>query len=122
MGQAPILGHGFDTLRYLTSDARIVLSKAAAGLDSSILFIGATMGLVGLLTYGYLIVRMIKLGRFALRHANVSTLGVVYLVSLLALGVHSLFVNSAFYPWVLIWFWIMTGVLERSLGSKARSG
>ncbi len=112
MGEAPVFGHGFDTLRYLTTVAPNTISKAAAGLDSSILFVGATTGFIGLAAYGYLIFSMLKIGRK----------NIVYIASFVALGVDSFFVNSAFYPWILIWFWILTGVLERSFDSKTRSG
>jgi len=103
---APLFGHGFDTLRYLTPASPA--SKSAAGLDSSILFVGATTGVVGMLAYGYLIFSMIKTGRK----------NIVYLASLAAIGVHSLFVNSAFYPWVMIWMWVLTGVLLKISGDK----
>ena len=92
----PLFGYGFNTLRYVSD----------FGLDSSILFVGATTGLVGLLAYGYLIFDMIRIGK---KH-------VWYIACLVALGIHSLFVNSAFYPWVMIWMSILTGVVERSTG------
>lgn len=107
---APILGHGFNTLRYVSSDKTDIISKSAAGVDSSILFVGATTGIVGILSYGYLLYSMIRGAR--------GELGRVYKVSFVALAVHSLFVNSAFYPWVLIWFWIVTGVSERISGDR----
>lgn len=105
LGEAPVFGHGFDTLRYLTTVSPNTISKSAAGLDSSILFVGATAGIIGLVAYGYLIFSMIKIGR---KH-------MFYFASIAAIGVHSFFVNSAFYPWVMIWMWILTGVVERLL-------
>jgi O-antigen ligase len=102
--KAPLFGYGFDTMRYLRPAA--ATSKAAAGLDSSILFILATTGIVGLVTYAFLIVSMIRLRN--------RTLGVVYISSIAALMIHSLFVNSLFYPWVMIWMWILSGTVERA--------
>lgn len=99
--KAPVFGYGFDTLRYLRPAA--ATSNAAAGLDSSILFILATTGVVGLAAYVFLIVSMIRLRN--------RTLGIIYVASLSALLVHSLFVNSMFYPWVMIWVWIFTGAV-----------
>jgi len=96
--KAPLFGHGFNTIRYVHP----------FGLDSSILFVGATTGIIGLLAYGYLLYSMIRVGR---KH-------VWYLSSFVALGVHSLFVNSAFYPWVMIWIWIATGAVERISDDK----
>jgi hypothetical protein len=112
ISQAPVFGHGFNMLRYVTSDSGSPTSRAAAGLDSSILFVGATTGILGLLAYGYLIFSMVRMGRG----------NAVYLSCFVALGIHSFFVNSAFYPWVLIWFWMLTGVVERSFDSKTHSG
>ncbi len=97
--KAPIFGYGFDTLRYVRpADA---VSKSAAGLDSSMLFIFATTGLVGLAAYIFLFASMIRLSN--------RTGGTVYVATVSALLVHSLFVNSMFYPWVMIWVWILTG-------------
>lgn len=116
LSESPLFGHGFDTLRYLSADTGDVISKSAAGLDSSILFIGATTGILGLIAYGYLLFQMVRVGRSLAKGKKFAYLGTVYVASLAALGVHSLFVNSAFYPWVLIWFWIYTGVAERVSG------
>ncbi len=97
--KAPVFGYGFDTLRYVRpADA---VSKSAAGLDSSILFILATTGLTGLTAYIFLFTSMIRLGTRTQR--------TVYVATLSALLIHSLFVNSMFYPWVMIWMWILTG-------------
>lgn len=109
IAKAPIFGYGFDTLRYV----RVLppgqfFSRSAAGFDSSILFILATTGIVGLCAFGYLLYAMI-------RNAQ-GRMFALYVVSFIALGIHSLFVNSAFYPWVMIWFWILTGVSERISG------
>lgn len=111
IAKAPVFGNGFDTLRYIRIlPAGDFYSKAAAGLDSSILFVLATTGIVGLAAFGYLVFSMIKGVR--------GKISVLYSVSFIALGVHSLFVNSAFYPWVMIWFWILTGVAERLSGDR----
>lgn len=120
--EAPVFGHGFDTLRYVTTSKGEFISKSAAGVDSSILFITATTGIVGLLAYGFLVYTMVKLGKSLLHNKKFVTLGAVYLASLVALGIHSLFVNSAFYAWVMVWVWVLTGVVERSFDSKTRSG
>ncbi len=100
--KAPVFGYGFDTLRFLAPASGVIPSKAAAGLDSSILFILATTGIVGLCAYLFLITSMIR--------ADTRALGPVFAASISALLVHSLFVNSLFYPWVMIWIWILAGV------------
>ncbi len=104
IARAPVFGWGFDTLRYTKDKEGEFISKSDAGMDSSILFVVATTGLVGLVAYGYLVFSMLQAGR---------GIGVAYYASFIALAVHSLFVNSAFYPWVIIWFWVLTGVAEK---------
>jgi O-antigen ligase len=101
IAKAPVFGYGFNTLRYISPAVGDIVSKSAAGLDSSILFILATTGIVGLAAYGYLIFSILRINRTS----------IVCLSSFAALGVHSLFVNSAFYPWVMIWVWILTGAV-----------
>jgi len=101
IAKAPVFGYGFNTLRYLSPAAGDIVSKAAAGVDSSVLFILATTGIVGCAAYANLFISMIRTGR----HTT------FYIASLSALLVHSLFVNSLFYPWVMIWMWILTGAV-----------
>jgi hypothetical protein len=78
-----------------------VVSKAAAGMDSSLLFVAATTGIIGAAAYIYLLFSMIRNGKKSR----------FYIASFAALLVHSLFVNSLFYPWVMIWMWILTGAV-----------
>jgi O-antigen ligase len=99
--KAPGFGYGFDTLRYLHPSNSVVPSKAAAGLDSSILFVLATTGIIGLAAYLYLWIAMLLAGKKS----------VVFLASSAALLVHSVFLNSLFYPWVMIWMWILVGAV-----------
>ncbi len=104
IAQSPVIGYGFNTLRYMTLFPQAeFISKSAAGVDSSILFVLATTGLTGLVLYGYMILMMIRRGK-RLQW---------YEASFVALLVHSVFVNSAFYPWVLIWFWVVVGAVEK---------
>lgn len=86
---SPVVGLGFNTMRYYRND---FISHAAAGLDSSLLFVFATTGVIGLLTYLNL-----------LKHLWQTSLLVK--ISLVAILVHSLFQNSLFYPLIMIWLW-----------------
>lgn len=97
--QSPVFGHGFNVLPFLSE----------AGIDSSLLFVGVTTGIVGLLGYLWLMVQQVLL---ATRSKNTS-LKIFFLASFAALSIHSLFVNSLFYPWVMIWMWVLVGVVER---------
>lgn len=87
--KSPVFGLGFNTLRYYRGDSD---SHAAAGLDSSLLFVLTTTGVVGFLAYLNLLKSLWK-KNLLLR------------VSLAALLVHSLFVNSLFYAFTMIWLW-----------------
>jgi O-antigen ligase len=101
IAKAPVFGFGFDTLRYIQPASGVFVSKAAAGLDSSVLFILATTGIAGFAAYSILFIAMIRTGRHT----------AFYIASVSALLVHSLFVNSMFYPWVMIWMWILAGAV-----------
>lgn len=92
--KGPVFGLGFNTLRYYRQD---FVSHAASGLDSSLLFVLATTGVTGLLTY-------LNLLRSLWRK------NLLVRVSLAALLVHSLFVNSLFYPFVLIWLFSLASL------------
>lgn len=84
IAQKPLFGHGF---------------RPHTGIDTSLLFVAESTGFVGLLVYGWLLIVL-------WRHKEMR----IYLAALL---VHSLFVHSLFYPWVMAWVWIMAGVMER---------
>ena len=92
--KSPLFGLGFNTLRYYRQDS---VSHAAAGVDSSLIFILATTGVVGLLTYLNLL-KALWWKSLPIR------------VSLVALLVHSLFVNSLFYSFTLIWLFSLVSL------------
>ena len=95
--KAPLFGVGFNNLclarqQYLgRADAR---SHACSGSDSSLLFILATTGIIGLvifLTGLYQVVKFLPKDIY-----GISALGAVA-----GLGIHGFFSNSYFYPWVM---------------------
>lgn len=116
---SPIVGYGFNTLRYLPQAQRVegirtagdesIPSRSAAGFDMSVVFIAATTGIVGVALYLWLLVRMAIIGRK----------NMYFLAALSAVFVHSLFVNTFFYPWVMAFVWIWTGVVEREGTTRA---
>lgn len=95
----PVLGVGFNTYRYaqnkygLLIDSKWLKSHAGAGADSSLLFVAATTGIIGLLAYLWYLKLL-----YGLRTMNHELQ-----VTLIALLVHSLFLNSLFYPTVMLW-------------------
>mgnify|MGYP001572134056 CR=1 FL=1 len=99
----PILGVGFNAIRYVKISYQypqdnLLESHSGAGLDNSFLLVAATSGIIGLIVFLLILFHI---------YAQVSMLTKA---SLLAIVVHSLFVNSYFYPWVMVWLWIMIGV------------
>jgi len=104
--QSPVFGVGFNNLciaKNIFIGKTADLSHSCSGSDSSILMILATTGVVGLLIF----IEFIKKVIYSIRK---NSLGNVLLASMLAIFVHSLFVNSLFYPFVLAWMAILLGI------------
>lgn len=90
----PLVGIGFNTLRYFRDNQ---LSHSASGLDSSLLLVLTTTGVVGLAAYLNLL-------------NNLWRRPAVVKITLAALFTHSLFVNSLFYSFTLIWLWVVASL------------
>ena len=106
--EKPIFGVGFNTYRYIQAKKGFLgedwqESHAGAGADSSFLFILATTGVTGLTVYLSLLFAMVKKG-FKKR-------SFILLLTLAAVFIHSFFNNSLFYPWVMVWVWILMGCI-----------
>lgn len=105
----PILGVGFNTYRYAQKSYGFLtgpnwqVSHGGAGADSSLLFVAATTGLIGLAAYLWYLSRLWA----------ISSTSWAFRAGLVALFIHSWFLNSLFYPWVMIWLavWV-TSVLR----------
>ena len=110
---APILGHGFNTLRFIQTptivDSTSFVSHAAAGVDSSILFLLVTTGVIG--TVFYLSIYYAA-GVRSKKNKESAAIRILYISSIAAVLMHSLFVNSLFYPWILCWFWMLIAAVE----------
>jgi len=98
----PLLGVGFNTYRYTQRDYNILseeewqTSHSAAGVDSSFLFVLATTGILGFLSYLWLYFKVLR-----------GSKGILITASIIAMVVHAFFLNSLFYPWIMVWFWIL---------------
>jgi hypothetical protein len=109
----PIVGIGFNMLRYERHERGYVLEEnweqdhAAAGADSSLIFVLATAGIFGLASYGVLLGKIVK-PHISTNHVSLEDMAV--LPSIVALTAHSFFLNSLFYPWCMVWIWILLGV------------
>jgi len=102
----PLLGVGFNFYRYAQRDYGFLkedwqTSHAGAGVDSSLLFVLATTGVVGFIAYSWLLYLILM---YDVRIEVWSTV--------LALVSHSFFNNSLFYPWIMLWLWILLATKE----------
>jgi len=101
--KAPIFGHGFNTYRYtkekfgLSTQIQTENSHAGAGADSSILLVLATTGIVGLLAFLNLWLKILQVGKN----------NWLFLAGLTGVFLHSFFNNTLFYPWIMEWLWIV---------------
>lgn len=91
--KAPLFGVGYNNLcAYKEPENQ---SNSCFGLDNSLLFILATTGFLGLMSYLYLISSLYK---------------IKYLrPSLVAVLVHAQFTNTLFYAWVMFWLMLVWG-------------
>ena len=102
----PLFGVGFNNI----CQARTELfagegfqSHACSGADSSLLFVVATTGVIGLLAY-------LSMGLKILKAVDHDIYGQTFLISSVGLITHSLFVNSLFYPWVMGYMAILLAI------------
>lgn len=108
----PVFGVGFNAYRYaqnkygFRTSEKWQVSHADAGTDNSFLFVWATTGIVGLLAYGFLWVRILQ---SRIIRAAVQPVAIATLCGLLA---SSFFLNTLFYPMLLYWIWVLLGITE----------
>lgn len=118
-----VLGVGYNSYRYAqirydyleTWEEDKLASHAGAGIDSSLLLVLATTGISGFAFYLWFIIRQIILSlKSYLENHNYWSriLGLSLFASTCGLLIHSQFVNSLFYPFILEWFMLVFGILE----------
>ncbi len=120
--QSPIIGYGFNAIRFLRADPNntqpTVISRSGAGIDNSFLFLLTTTGIVGASTYLWLLYGMTKPVLALMKQEKMKSYAIMYLISLAMILIHSMFTNSLFYPWVMIWVWILTALVPISGTSR----
>lgn len=140
IGQKPLLGHGYNTLGQVKLNEGFIKNSdvhSASGSDSSLLTVTATTGLAGLLVFLYLLWQIVRDSWLGWRQAagtskpspaapkgRLSTtsqavqnekagwsLGL--LVVMVTLLVHSCFVNSLFFPQMMLFYLPLIGIFYR---------
>jgi O-antigen ligase len=108
----PIFGVGFNAYRYAQNryglidqtNNQVAIDHAGAGTDNSFLFVLATTGIVGFLAYLFLWWRIIIIGK--------TYKSPVLIAAAVALFADAFFINSLFYPFIMIWLWSFVGLTE----------
>lgn len=99
----PLFGIGFNAYRFKNNieinnnPEKLYSSHGRSGADSTFLFVLATMGIIGGLAYSNSIYRIWQL-------ADKSA---IFRAGLIAIAINSWFNNTAFYPFVMEWVWLM---------------
>jgi len=104
--KAPLFGVGYNNMciaRAKFLDQVNLSSHACSGSASSLLLVLATTGILGFLTFVNLIQKLVA-------DLAKNTYGLTFLSCLVALLIHSLFVNSLFYPWVMGWMGLLLSI------------
>ncbi len=113
----PFLGVGFNAYRYAQNKYGFIyqnkknvnVDHGGAGSDNSFLFVLATTGSIGFLAYMFLLWKIC----WQEKHTKGKTfLKPVIISSIIALSLNAFFINSLFYPFILIWVWILIGLGE----------
>lgn len=107
---SPVFGIGFDNIRIISEREGMLKTysrdggNSGAGVDSSLLLVLVTSGVVGLLFY---------IGFWAVVVKNIwsKRSGKLFLVVLSGLFVESWFVNSLFLPIIMTWIFLWVGML-----------
>lgn len=111
-GDHPILGVGFNTYGYVQEHYGFgPIYVSSFGLDGGLLFIAVMTGVVGLLLYvgmtGWVLVRCRRVWRDDSRSAEDRALCLGTAAATVALVIHSLFLNSLLYPFLMEALWVL---------------
>lgn len=100
--KSPFLGVGFNAYKYAIkqyqlSDEQFLKSRGSSTNDSSLLYVLSTTGTIGFIIY------ILFLSSFVKEGFKKNKLLVAAMIGLI---IHSLFANSLFYPFILIWIFL----------------
>lgn len=113
---SPVVGTGFTggTLSVLPA----VPPSRAGTVDASLLFVLSAGGLLAAAAYAWILWRLWGIAR---RASAASRGNDPLLLSLVAVLIHSLLINSLFYPWVMAWIWILAAGAETVTADISRA-
>lgn len=118
MADHPWVGVGYNRYPFEVNQRGYVLlsDHAAGGSDSSLLTLGATTGIVGLLPFLAIFVIAAHQATFLFRqpYPFSRVFGIGALAALTALLVHAIFVNSLLLPWMMIYLWPLMALIDYS--------
>ncbi len=111
--KSPVLGVGFNSYRYAIREyglggTQFLNSRGSTTNDLSLLYVAATTGVVGLASYLFFLASIFATTRVTLKTNKYSVILLSFLAGLL---IHSIFNNSLFYPFILIWIMILAAKL-----------
>ena len=111
-----LIGVGFNTYRYSQAsygffeNDQNLGGHSGAGSDSSLLLVAATTGVFGLGAFIWVLVSIYKT---VSKSAKNSFIALGTLASFTSLLVHSQFVNSLFFPQIMLLFWFFVGLTAK---------
>lgn len=114
----PVFGIGFNTYRFEQYKRGFINKKdwqvthAGAAPDNSFVFVLATTGIIGLSVYLYFLYSLFKNAISNFKNKEKRGYAIVLFSSLLGVVASSIFINSLFYPFILVWIWLLVGLTE----------
>ena len=111
-----LIGVGFNTYRYsqesygFFENDQGLGGHSGAGSDSSLLLVAATTGVFGFAAFIWI---LISIRATVAKSSKKSFIALGALASFIGLVVHSQFVNSLFFPQIMLLFWFFVGLVSR---------
>jgi putative inorganic carbon (hco3(-)) transporter len=116
IGEHPVIGVGFNTYGYYkASKGMTLLGASSYGSDGGLLFATVMTGVVGLVCYLLMLAFVLRRSRVVWRDVSLSPehrgLAIGVAAGVVAIMVHSLFVNSMFTTFVMEMMWVTWGLV-----------
>lgn len=114
----PVLGVGYNTLMFVqddlgTADSFDVNNKS--GVENSFLSILLTTGVLGLVSFTFIYLAIFKQAFLNWKNKALGkryqTLSIGIMASLLGIIANSMIINSLVYPFILIYIWVLAGIV-----------